>query len=95
MDVDVAYLESSNWIEQDMLERFAWLRENDPVRWSENDGLWLVSPYEGVEYVSKHQELFTSAEGVRPAMQTKRGLIDEGEPRHGQLRNIKGSCSYR
>ena len=88
MDIDVSYLDSANWNERDMLERFAWLRANDPVRWSEADQLWLVSKYEHVEYVSKHQELFTSAEGVRAALPTKIGLIDEGEPRHGQLRKM-------
>ena len=88
MDVDVSYLDSQNWIEEDMLERFAWLRANDPVRWSEADGLWLISKYEDVEYVSKHQELFTSAKGVRPTIPTKIGLIDEAEPRHGQLRKL-------
>lgn len=88
MDVDISYLDSRNWDEAAMLERFAWLRANDPVRWSEEDQLWLVSTYEHVEYVSKHQELFTSAEGVRPNLPTKIGLIDEGEPRHGQLRKM-------
>jgi cytochrome P450 family 142 subfamily A polypeptide 1 len=88
VDVDISYLDSQNWIEEDMLERFAWLRANDPVRWSEADGLWLISKYEDVEYVSKHQELFTSAEGVRPSVPTNLGLIDEAEPRHGQLRNM-------
>ncbi len=88
MDIDIAYLDSTNWNEDDMLERFAWLRANDPVRWSEADQLWLVSKYEHVEYVSKHQELFTSAEGVRASLPTKIGLIDEGEPRHGELRKM-------
>ena len=88
MDVDISYLDSSNWDEEAMLERFAWLRANDPVRWSEEDQLWLVSSYEHVEYISKHQELFTSAEGVRPNLPTKIGLIDEAEPRHGQLRKM-------
>jgi cytochrome P450 family 142 subfamily A polypeptide 1 len=41
-----------------------------------------------VSYVSKHQELFTSEHGVRPRNPAKLGLIDEGEPRHGQLRNL-------
>jgi cytochrome P450 family 142 subfamily A polypeptide 1 len=86
-DVDVSYIDSSNWVEADMRERFRWLRENDPVYWSEKDQLWVLTRYDDVEYVSKHQEIFTSAKGVRP-MDVKIGLIDEGEPRHGQLRNL-------
>ncbi|NQZ94905.1 MAG: cytochrome P450 [Myxococcales bacterium] len=87
VDVAIAYTESENWIEEDMLARFAWLRANDPVYWSETDGLWIVTKYEDVEYVSKHQEIFTSQEGVRPEP-LKIGLIDEAEPRHANLRTM-------
>ena len=86
-DVDISYVDSPNWVEADMRERFRWLRENDPVYWSEKDQLWVVTRHDDVEYVSKHQEIFTSAMGVRPA-DLKIGLIDEGEPRHGQLRAL-------
>ena len=85
MDVDVSYLAPESWDEQ-MPARFRWLRENDPVYWSEADGLWVATRYEDVAYISKHQELFTSAQGVRPGL--KIGLIDEGEPRHTQLRRL-------
>jgi cytochrome P450 family 142 subfamily A polypeptide 1 len=87
MDVDVAYLDPKSW-DDSMHARTRWLRENDPLRWSERDQLWLVTRYEDVAFVSKHQELFTSAHGVRPANPAKIGLIDEAEPRHGKLRAL-------
>jgi cytochrome P450 family 142 subfamily A polypeptide 1 len=87
MDVDVAYLDSDSWDEK-MPERMRWLRENEPVYWSEKDQLWVISRFADVSYVSKHQELFTSAEGVRPNNAVKLGLIDEAEPRHTQLRSL-------
>jgi cytochrome P450 family 142 subfamily A polypeptide 1 len=87
MDVDVPYLAPESW-DARMPERLRWLRENEPVRWSEPDNLWLVSKYEDVAYVSKHQELFTSEFGVRPGTPAKIGLIDEGEPRHSMLRRL-------
>jgi cytochrome P450 family 142 subfamily A polypeptide 1 len=87
MEIDVAYLASENWDAQ-MTERLRWLRENEPVRWSEKDDLWLVTRFEDVAYVSKHQEIFSSAFGVRPSNPAKIGLIDEPEPRHTQLRNL-------
>ncbi len=87
MDLNVEFLASQNWDER-MLERMKWLRENDPVHWSDKDQVWLISKFEDVSYVSKHQELFTSAHGVRPGGPTKIGLIDEGEPRHGRLRAL-------
>jgi cytochrome P450 family 142 subfamily A polypeptide 1 len=87
VNVDVEYLASESW-DAKMPERLRWLRENDPVRWSEPDRVWLVTKYDDVEYVSKHQELFTSAHGVRPGLASKLGLIDEGEPRHTSLRRL-------
>jgi cytochrome P450 family 142 subfamily A polypeptide 1 len=87
VDLDIAYVDSANWNESEMRERFRRLREEDPVYWSERDQLWIVTKHHDVEYVSKHQEIFTSAEGVRP-LPVKIGLIDEAEPRHGQLRAL-------
>jgi cytochrome P450 family 142 subfamily A polypeptide 1 len=87
VDVNVEYLASASWDEA-MPARLRWLRENDPIRWSEKDGLWLVSRFVDVSHVSKHQELFSSADGVRPGNGVKIGLIDEAEPRHGQLRAL-------
>jgi cytochrome P450 family 142 subfamily A polypeptide 1 len=87
MDRDVPFLAAASW-DEDMPERMRWLRENDPVHWSEADGLWIISRFDDVSEVSKNQDLFTSAEGVRPQNPVKIGLIDEGEPRHGQLRSL-------
>jgi len=88
MDMNVGFLSSDTWDPETMPERTRWLRENDPVHWSEKDGLWVVSKYEDVEFCSKNQEIFTSAEGVRFGNPAKLGLIDEAEPRHGELRNL-------
>ena len=88
VDVNVGFLASENWDPIAMRERTKWLRENDPVRWSEKDGLWLITRYEDVEFCSKHQDIFTSAQGVRPGNPAKLGLIDEDEPRHGNLRGL-------
>jgi cytochrome P450 family 142 subfamily A polypeptide 1 len=87
MDVRVPYLQPESW-DSTMPERLRWLRENEPVYWSEPDNLWVLTKYADVEYVSKHQDVFTSALGVRPGTPAKIGLIDEGEPRHSQLRRL-------
>ncbi|HEY4658291.1 MAG TPA: hypothetical protein VIH11_02165, partial [Gemmatimonadaceae bacterium] len=87
IDVDVEYLASASW-DARMSARLRWLRENDPLHWSEKDGLWLVTRFADVVRVSKRQDLFTSGEGVRPGNRVKIGLIDETEPRHGQLRRL-------
>jgi cytochrome P450 family 142 subfamily A polypeptide 1 len=85
--MNIEFLAASSWDPQ-MRERMRWLRDNDPVHWSEKDGIWVVSRFEDVAYVSKNQQLFTSAHGVRPGNDTKLGLIDEAEPRHGRLRKL-------
>jgi cytochrome P450 family 142 subfamily A polypeptide 1 len=87
MDLDIAFLDAANW-DGAMLDRMRWLRENDPVHWSERDRLWILSKYDDVAQVSKDQALFTSAHGVRPGNPAKIGLIDEAEPRHTHLRNL-------
>jgi cytochrome P450 family 142 subfamily A polypeptide 1 len=88
MKIDINFLESHDWVEQDMRERFRWLRENDPVYWSERAGAWVITKYADVAYCSKNQDLFTSAEGVLAGNPVKLGLIDEAEPRHAQLRGL-------
>ena len=87
MDMDVEFLAAKTWDEA-MPERMRWLRENDPIHWSEKDQLWLVAKFDDVSAVSKDQDLFTSAQGVRPGNPAKLGLIDEAEPRHGELRKL-------
>jgi cytochrome P450 family 142 subfamily A polypeptide 1 len=87
IDVNVEFMASESWDDK-MMARLRWLRENDPVHWSEKDGVWVVTKFEDVVRISKDQDLFTSEHGVRPGNAVKIGLIDEAEPRHTQLRNL-------
>jgi cholest-4-en-3-one 26-monooxygenase len=46
-------------------DRFAWLREHDPVHWHDDPdenvpGFWAVTTYDEVVHVSRHPELFSS-----------------------------------
>ena len=87
MDPNVDYLAAESW-DDAMPERLAWLRENDPVYWSDVSQLWVVTKFEDVCTVSKNNDLFCSGQGVRPGNPVKLGLIDEDEPRHTQLRRL-------
>ena len=87
IDVNVDFLEAETW-DETMRERMRWLRENDPVHWSERSRLWVVSRFEDVNYVSKNHQLFYAGEGVRPGNPVRLPLIDEDEPRHTQLRRL-------
>ncbi len=85
MDVNIGFLASSNW-DESIWEKLRWLQRNDPVHWSAKDQAWIITRFEDVAAVSKDQLTFTSEHGVRPGNPARLGLIDEAEPRHGQLR---------
>ncbi|MAJ60121.1 MAG: hypothetical protein CBC48_09095 [bacterium TMED88] len=81
------YLDSINWTPE-IMPRLRALQENDPVHWSAVDEVFVITRFDDVAAISKNQEVFTSAEGVRPSNPAKIGLIDEAEPRHGKLRGM-------
>jgi cytochrome P450 family 142 subfamily A polypeptide 1 len=86
---DTEYGESPFWSwDETMWEHMRWLRENDPVHWSEKDQVWVLSRFAEVSYASKNNEIFCSGEGVLPNNPAKLGLIDEDEPRHTKLRSL-------
>jgi cytochrome P450 len=72
-----------------MPERTRWLRENRPVFWSEKTEAFILTRFEDVVYASKNNDVFCSGEGVLPGkLSPKIGLIDEDEPRHGEMRGL-------
>jgi cytochrome P450 family 142 subfamily A polypeptide 1 len=85
--LDVDFLDSAHW-NAEIPSRLRWLRENDPVFWSEASRCWVLTSYAAVTEASKDQDRFTSALGVRANNPVKLGLIDEGEPRHTELRKL-------
>ena len=87
MEIDVDFNQAGSW-GPEMRERCAWLRENEPVFWSEKSNLWVATTYADVCYVSKSNDIFCSGLGVRPNNPVKLGLIDEDEPRHGVVRRL-------
>jgi cholest-4-en-3-one 26-monooxygenase len=81
------------------------LREQDPVHWQEEyelpvflpgPGYWALTRYEDVVFVSKHPEIFSSAEGssslneLRPRERrmAREQLIQMDPPGHTELRNL-------
>jgi len=87
-NIDIDFSLASTW-NADMPERTRWLRANAPVYWSEKTQAYILTRYEHVAYASKHNELFCSGEGVLPGrINAKIGMIDEDEPRHGEMRGL-------
>lgn len=87
-NIDVDFSHASAW-DETMPERTRWLRANAPVYWSERTGCWVVTKFDDVVHVSKNPDLFCSGQGVLPGrMDAKIGMIDEDEPRHGEMRGL-------
>jgi cytochrome P450 family 142 subfamily A polypeptide 1 len=87
IDMNVDFIDAETW-DETMRDRMRWLRENDPVHWSERSRLWVITKFEDISYVSKNHQLFHSGEGVRPGNPVRLPLLDEDEPRHTQLRRL-------
>ena len=87
-NIDIDFGHASAWNEETP-ERTRWLRENAPVYWSEKTGAYILSCFQEVVQVSKNHETFCSGEGVLPGrLSAKIGMIDEDEPRHGEMRGL-------
>jgi len=70
-------------------EHYAWMRENAPVYFDENGGLWGVNLHEDVMFVSKHPELFCSGKGSRPeSTGNTPSMINMDDPDHKRRRNL-------
>ena len=88
MDIDVDFAHADSF-DSEMPERLRWLRENDPVFWSEKTQCFIITRFADVVHVSKHNDLFSSGEGVLPGrVDVKIGMIDEDEPRHSEMRSL-------
>ena len=61
---------------------------NDPVHWDEANELWVVSRHEDVSHVSRHQELYSAAQGVRPKVAAPMSIISMDDPEHTRQRRL-------
>jgi cytochrome P450 family 142 subfamily A polypeptide 1 len=84
----VDFMDSPSW-DESMPARLRLLRSLDRVVWSDATQAWLIAKYDDVSKMSRNQDAFTSDRGVRRSTSgVKIGLIDEPEPRHGELRRL-------
>ncbi len=86
-DIDFAAAEG---FDANMPERLREMREVEPVFWSELTGAFIVTRFDDVVHVSKNNDIFCSGQGVLPGRLAASaiGLIDEDEPRHGEMRSL-------
>lgn len=72
----------------DPWDGYRWLRDQAPVFWDERNDLWVVSCHEDVSHVSRHDELFSAAKGVRPLIDAPMSIIAMDDPEHTRQRRI-------
>ena len=72
----------------DHLAELAWARRHDPVHWDEAGQVWGVTRYDDVLEASKHPDLFSNAQGIRPDTGPTSMLIDLDNPAHAKRRKL-------
>ncbi len=72
----------------DPWEAYRWLRTHSPVHWDQRNDLWVVSRHADVTHVSRHPELYSAAEGVRPRVAAPMSIISMDDPEHTRQRRL-------
>lgn len=69
-------------------EALTWMRQNAPVYWDANGGVWGIAGYHALKEAAKNTELFSSAGGIRPRVPALPMMIDMDDPEHWQRRKL-------
>jgi cholest-4-en-3-one 26-monooxygenase len=72
----------------DPWEAYRWLRHNAPIWWDERNDLYVISRHEDVSHISRHQELYSAAHGVRPKVVAPMSIISMDDPEHTRQRRL-------
>ncbi len=72
----------------DPWETYRWLREHSPVHYDAINDLYVVSRHEDVSAISRNQERYSAAEGVRPNVPAVMSIISMDDPEHTRQRRI-------
>ena len=72
----------------DPWDAYRWLRHNAPLWWDARNELWVVSRHEDVSHVSRNQELYSAADGVRPKVAAPMSIISMDDPEHTRQRRL-------
>jgi cytochrome P450 family 142 subfamily A polypeptide 1 len=72
----------------DPWEGYRWLRANAPVWWDVRNELWVVSRHADLSQISRDQELYSAAQGVRPKVAAPMSIIAMDDPEHTRQRRL-------
>jgi cytochrome P450 family 142 subfamily A polypeptide 1 len=70
-------------------DTWRWIRDNDPVHWDADNGIWVVSKHADVTYTERNPELFCSRYGIRPGGHgANLSLVSMDDPEHARQRKL-------
>jgi cytochrome P450 family 142 subfamily A polypeptide 1 len=72
----------------DPWDAYRWLRKNAPLWWDARNELWVVSRHEDVSHISRNQDLYSAAQGVRPRVAAPMSIIAMDDPEHTRQRRL-------
>jgi cytochrome P450 len=95
-DVDIS--SHDTYLEGVPRDTFRYLRENDPVHWTEEPdggrGFWSLTKYDDVLFASRNTDVFSSRFGIRledmdpEETEARRTLMEMDAPEHTRLRRL-------
>jgi cholest-4-en-3-one 26-monooxygenase len=72
----------------DPWDAYRWLRHHSPVHWDARNELWVISRHADVCAISRDQELYSAADGVRPRIAAPMSIISMDDPEHTRQRRL-------
>ena len=72
----------------DPWDAYRWLRQHSPVHWDAKNELWVISRHADVSLVSRNQERYSAAGGVRPKVAAPMSIISMDDPEHTRQRRL-------
>ncbi|HEX5946150.1 MAG TPA: cytochrome P450 [Acidimicrobiales bacterium] len=72
----------------DPWDQYRWLRTNAPLWWDARNEMWVVSRHEDVSHISRNQDLYSAAQGVRPKVPSPMSIISMDDPEHTRQRRL-------
>ena len=85
---DAINLVSGDFWGRDPHPELRWMRENAPVYWDPHGGVWGVSAYADLKYVSRRPAEFCNGRGIRPDTDAMPMMIDMDDPEHKLRRKL-------
>ena len=72
----------------DPWDTYRWLRQHSPIHWDATNELWVISRHADLSHISRNQELYSAAEGVRPKVAAPMSIISMDDPEHTRQRRL-------